>query len=290
MGKSIDIICPSPKLHPSVFFLSGYKNIKTGIDFRKFDFSRYDLLISVDSPVWHKVSADAKIPIPRIPIVFIDHHRGNTPFGEINLTDVAAASSTEILFMVFEDWQVEIDKGIAEDILTGIIGDSGAFEYPSVTARTLDISSRLVRIGADKNMIIDHLYRSYPYSLVKFWGEVITNLKMDKKNKFVFSVVPFSVFRKFKTPYNGKETALRLFASVIEGVEFGFMILEYERERVAVSFRSKGKFNTIPIASELGGGGHVSASAACLEGPLEKTVRRVLSVARKYAKLATRKR
>jgi phosphoesterase RecJ-like protein len=49
------------------------------------------------------------------------------------------------------------------------------------------------------------------------------------------------------------------------------------RDRINVSFRSKGDVDVNKIASSFGGGGHVRASGCILEGPLAEVERKVLA-------------
>jgi len=50
----------------------------------------------------------------------IDHHKTNHNYGDINLVDENVSSTAELLYMIFEDWNVEPDKDISHALLTGI--------------------------------------------------------------------------------------------------------------------------------------------------------------------------
>ena len=67
-------------------------------------------------------------------------------------------------------------------MLTGIIGDTGAFRFPGTSSVTFKITSELMDLGADKDMIIHRIYRSEPFNLVKFYGEVLNRMLIDKKH------------------------------------------------------------------------------------------------------------
>ena len=49
---------------------------------------------------------------------------------------------------------------------------------------------------------------------------------------------------------------------------------------IKISFRSSGRFNVNQLAHQFGGGGHVKASGAMVEGPLERAIEKVLMAAR----------
>ena len=54
-------------------------------------------------------------------ILNIDHHPTNDYFGHINLVETDAASTTDILFRIFNHNRFRISKDIATCLLTGII-------------------------------------------------------------------------------------------------------------------------------------------------------------------------
>jgi len=285
MGKKVDIVCPNEILYESLKYLSDYKEIKKGVNFATFDFSKYDLFITLDSSSWGMVTGEKEISIPKIPLVVIDHHKTNTRYGNINLVDKKVTSVGELLFLVFEDWGIEVNKLTANYLMIAIIGDTGAFRYPGSTERTFKVASKLMQKGADKDEAIFHIYRSEPFNLMKFYGEVLMRTKLDKKGKFIWAAIPYEVYKKLGKPASAKESASSLFTQVVDETEFGFVAVETERDKLAVSFRSRTGFDTSKIAMTLGGGGHVYASACKVEGlAFDKAVKKVLAVARKYAK------
>jgi phosphoesterase RecJ-like protein len=289
MKKQVDIVCPSEILFDPLKYLADYKKIKGGVDFSNFDFSKYDLFITLDSSSWGMVTRNEKLPIPDIPINVIDHHKTNTRYGDINLVDRNTTSVGEMLFRVFKDWGVKLDKLTANYLLVAIIGDTGAFKHPGSTGRTFEVASELMAAGADKDEAIYNIYRSLPLDLIKFYGEVLTRIQIDKKGKFVWAAIPNTIYKKLNKPQSAKESAASLFTQVVDGTEFGFLAVELEKGKLSISFRSRTGFDTSNIAKHLGGGGHVYASGATITDlSFEKAVDKLLKVTRKYAKKGKR--
>lgn len=289
VGKQSEIVCPSEELFDDVRFLKNYEKIRKGIDFSNFDFDEYDLFITLDSSSTEQVTGLKDFQTP-IPLINIDHHTSNLGYGKINLIDSKKISTCEILYLVFRDWVANIDSSIATALLTGIIGDSGVFRYPGTTEQTLKIAGELMEKGADKDKIIFAIYGSTDLNTMKFWGEALRVSKIDTKGKFFWSAISHETFVKYKRPSVGRETAASLFAQTTDGTEFGFVAVEQEPRVLSISFRSRAGFDTSKIAEELGGGGHVYASGAKVEGlPFDKAVEKVLKVARKHAKKTKKK-
>ncbi len=283
MGKKARVVCPS-KIEANLKFLEDFSKIEV-IDFSDFDFKVFDLLMVLDSSSYDRVTGSKAIKMPNMPLIVIDHHKTNTNFGDINLVDENTTSTGELLYKVFRDWEIEINKKTATALLTGIIGDTGAFQYPGVNERTFDAANYLMQKGADKDEIIFYLFRSLDFKLLEFWGEIIKQMKIDEGGKFVWSAISYEKFVELGSLVNGRETAASQFFQIVDGTDFGIVMVEQEKEKLSLSFRSRTGFDTSKIASALGGGGHIYASGAKVEGlPFDKAVEKVLQVAREYAK------
>lgn len=283
LGKEVIIVCPSDDLFPNVGYLSGYDEIKKGVDFNSFNFSEFDLFISLDSSSTGQITNIKDFEIKGVKTVVIDHHLTNDRFGELNLVDDKVGSVGEMVYLLFEDWGVHVSKDMADCMITAIVADTGAFRFPGANERTFLVASKLMQLGADKDYAIHKIFRSEPFELIKFYGEVLTRAELDSENKFVWAAVPYDVYKRLGKPSMAKESAASLFAQVVEGTDFGFIALEQEPGKLHVSLRSRSGFNTSKIATELGGGGHVYASGARVEGKFEEAVEKVLSTCRKYA-------
>ncbi len=284
MGKVVDIFCSTDELYNNVSFLKDYDVIKSGVDFSKVDFSKYDLFISLDSSSWDQATNMDQIP-ENINLVVIDHHESNFGFGSVNLVDEKATSVGEMLLRIFWDWKVSIDKHIATSLMSAIIGDTGAFRHPGSTEETFKAASYLMGKGADKDKIIHNIYRSEDFKLLKFCGEALHEMKLDEENRFVWSAISYEVFEKLGKPANARNAASSYFAQLVEGTNFGFMAVEENKDKLSVSFRSRTGCDVSEIALELGGGGHVYASGGSIDGlPFEKAVDKLLKIVTKYAK------
>jgi len=284
MGKIVEIVCPSEELDKNVSHLKGYSDIKKKVSFNNFNFSVYDLFISTDSSSVDQITGQKGFEIKGTKVISVDHHVTNTKFADITLLDGKVTSVGELMFLIFEDWQIVFSKEIADCLMAAIVGDTGAFKYPGVSAQTFKVASKLMEYGADKDFAVDKIYRSEPFELIKFYGEALSRVQLDKKNKFVWAAIPHEIYAKLNKPALAKESTASLFAQVVEGTDFGFIALEMEKGKLAISFRSRTGFDTSKLAVELGGGGHVYASGGKVEGlPFDQAVEKVLEVCRKYA-------
>lgn len=284
MGKEVTVICVSEDLYENVNYLKGYSDIKRKVDYSKLDFKSFDLFISPDSSSIDQITDNKEFKFEGIDLVVIDHHKSNPLFGKINLVDPDITSVGELLFKVYSDWGVEIDKDTADCIMAAMVGDTGAFRYPGVGVSTYQTVISLMNIGSDKDFTVRKLYGSEPFELIKFYGDVLSRVQIDKEFKFVYSAIPFEVYEAAGKPLNAKESAASLFCQVVTDTDFGFIALEKEKGKLSLSFRSRTGFDTSQVAVALGGGGHAFASGANVLGKeFNEALELVLSTCRKYA-------
>ena len=279
----IDLICPS-KLPESYNYLSNFEKIKQ-VNYSEFDFSKYDLWIIPDAANWWQISGILDFNPHGVSVVNFDHHETNEVGFENSIISKGLSSTAELLYNVFEDWAVELDREIATCLLSGVIGDTGVFRYTNVTSRTLEISKRLIDLGADKNMIVMKTYGSIPFSEMKFWGKILDLMQLEKDYNFVWVAISLDEYEKYGRPTEAKSASASNFASIVDGTKFGIVMVEEKKDFVTCSFRSRGNFDISLVATELGGGGHKEAAGARIVGlNFDEAVKKVLEVARKYAK------
>lgn len=280
LGIESNIVCPEPI--PEEFRFLPNSDLIKETDFTKIDYSKYDLFLVLDTSAWDRVCGSGEIPVPKIKIIQIDHHRSNNLYGEINLIDADSKSNSEILFILFEDWGIEVEKKIAQCLLAGIIGDTGSFQF-DIPPETLDAAAKLMRLGANKAEINLNLFRSLEFENLKVIGELLRNMKLEKRGKFIWTAVSNEFIRDYKFDLN--LDVVDIFLQGTKGTEFGIRMVEKNPEDLRVSFRSRTDFDTSKIAVVLGGGGHPFASGAVIQGmKFEDAVEKVLRAARKFVK------
>lgn len=155
-----------------------------------------DLILVLDTPDVEKIDIvyDKNTELFfEIPIVNIDHHPGNEYFGTINLVDLTASSTAEVLVSLFEALGIKIqDPDLATYLLLGIISDTQSFRSNSTTPKSLTVAAQLLAAGARQQEIISNLYKKRPMALLKLWGEMLSGITLDKNKRFAWTKVRLS--------------------------------------------------------------------------------------------------
>jgi len=227
----------------------------------------FDAIVVLDSPDLERIGSPyEKNPeiFYDIPLVNIDHHPGNDFFGKINLVDMTATSTSEILVSVIEALTGDpkfIDEEIATALLTGIITDTNSFQNTNTTPKSLTVAAQLVALGARQQDIIKNIYKTKTLSTLRLWGKALSNLVDESEHKFVWTSLSLADF----TAVNALETES---AGVIDellktaaGVDFALLLSEKNGD-LHGSLRSTNKSKDVSaIANLFGGGGHAMAAA-----------------------------
>lgn len=149
----------------------------------------YDLIVTIDAIDLEHLGglfANNAEFFYQTPILNIDHSPANNHFGQVNLVDIAATSTSEIMFELIKTLDEKLlDEFIATHLLTGIISKTKSFKTPSVTPKTLTIASHLVESGGRREEIIKNLYQTKSLETLKLWGRALARLQGSLGGRFV---------------------------------------------------------------------------------------------------------
>lgn len=145
---------------------------------------KYDLIITIDTPdrdaLGHVFTNNTDL-FYKTPVINIDHHASNEHYGHINVVDLAVSSTAELMARMLEEFDsAALDKDIATALLTGMIANTKSFKTANVTPATLQTASRLMKLGADRDAIVERLYRSKSLATLKLWGIALNRLQYDQ--------------------------------------------------------------------------------------------------------------
>lgn len=196
-------------------------------DFENF---RYDLIIVLDTPDLESIGSiydNNTNFFYKTPIINIDHHSNNEQFGQINHIELTAISTTEILFNLISEYSKNlIDENIATCLLAGIISKTRSFKTQNITPQSLAISSQLITMGADREKIVNRLYRSRPLNLLKLWGRVLARLTGSSEKNLVWSILTLADFDK--TEANENDLTELIDELIVSIPQANIIILIYE--------------------------------------------------------------
>lgn len=193
---------------------------------------RYDLVIAVDCQDMASLGPlfeDHADFLYRTPVINVDRDPGNEHWGQINLVDLTAVSTTEVLYGLFERWNRHlIDDQLATALLTGMIAKTQSFRTQNVTPKTLQTASALIALGAKREEIVHGLWRTKSVPTLKIWGKALSRLESDRDSGLVWTILTRQDFidaRASDSALDGIVTELMSYAP-----EAKVIVLVYEKE------------------------------------------------------------
>jgi len=212
----------------------------------------------------------------------IDHHETNAGFGEVFAIDGSASSCCEILFDLFNliDPQF-IDARIASALYTGLVADTGSFQYANTRALSLVHGAQLVELGASPDEISRCIYESKPYGSVWLMAASVAASRLMYGGQVVVSYVTRTMLEDsgaLDEDTEGITDELRRIA----GTKAVVLFKEASDGSVKVSFRGKYGFDVKRIATAFGGGGHVLAAGCTINSDLGEAEVRILAELDRY--------
>ena len=191
-------------------------------------------------------------------VIVIDHHI-NPSFGDIQIIDSKAASTTQVLFREIISANIDIDKNIANCLMTGLITDTGRFQYSNTDNEVFEIASKLMLSGAELTSISDNIYGSIPMNAIKLQSEVLNRIELYKEEELVVSYVLQDDYLKYKIESSETDFLIDSIRLVKES-NIALLLKEQEDKSFKGSVRSRNELDVQQSGSLFGGGGHKAAS------------------------------
>jgi len=195
---------------------------------------RYDLVIAIDAPDRASLGALAREHadfLYRTPVINIDRDPSNEHWGQLNLVDLTAVATTEVLFGLFDRWNRHlIDEKIATALLAGMIAKTQSFRTSNVTPKTLQVASQLIAMGAKREEIVHGLWRTRTVPTLKIWGRALSRLEQDRDLGLVWTSLTRQDFVEAGTPSSALDGVVNELVSYAP--EAKIVVLIYENETV----------------------------------------------------------
>ncbi|MBI2215397.1 MAG: bifunctional oligoribonuclease/PAP phosphatase NrnA [Acidobacteria bacterium] len=223
----------------------------------------YDALFTMECPEHERTG----FPVLPGPVINIDHHLGNTLYGEVNFLDLDAPSVGEMVLQMNRHLGVEIDADIATAMYVSLATDTGFFRYSNTTMRAFEGAQEMIRAGADPAAVSLWINESLPLSSIKLLGLCLNTLKMFDDGRIATLELTNSFLSDAQASKEDAEGVVN-YGRMIDGVLVSAMFKEVEGG-TRISMRAKPGVDVQKIAASFGGGGHKAAAGCFIPKPIE---------------------
>jgi phosphoesterase RecJ-like protein len=208
-------------------------------------------------------------------VINIDHHHDNTRFGDVNLVEVEASCTAEIVYDLSRLLGVKITAEIASALYVGLITDTGKFMYENTNAHTHRVAADLIEAGVDVDDTYRRLYENVPIEKLRLVSRALDGISSHCDGRLAISYVTAA---DYEATGAGEEMTEGLIDHLrsIDGVKVAAVIRDLgSRGRAArkVSLRSSaGEVDVSAVARINGGGGHKRAAGFSTDLEYEQLV------------------
>lgn len=199
----------------------------------------------------------------------IDHHVSNKGSGQINYIKPQVGSTCELLYDLME--QERVDKDVAMALYTGIVHDTGVFQYSNTTPATMEKGARLISYGFDFPRLILETFYQRTYVQAQVLGRALMESVRFMEGKCIVSAVDRKTMDFYKVEPKDFEGIVNHLRN-ITGVECAIFMYQTGVLEYRVSMRSSEKVNVAEVASYFGGGGHARAAGCTMMGTFHDCV------------------
>ena len=215
------------------------------------------LAIVIDVATSNRISSD-KYTLCR-EVVKIDHHIPVEAYGDINWVEEERSSACEMIADFYQTFQDELvlTKEAAAFIYTGMVTDSGRFQYEGVNGNTMRLAGLMLDQGIDTEWLYANLYMK-DFDSLKFRSYVYANMQISE-NGVAYIRIPSRVREEYGLSFEEASAAI----SYLDGIRGCLIWLAFIEAEDSIRVRLRSRFVSVnTVAEHFRGGGHACASGA----------------------------
>src|SRR3954454_12811806 len=111
-------------------------------------------------------------------VINVDHHHDNTRFGAINLVDVDASCTAEIVYDLAGLLGIELTLEMANALYVALVTDTGKFMYENTDSRSHRMAAGLIEAGVEVNDVYRRLYEHAPIEKLALLARALGNIQL----------------------------------------------------------------------------------------------------------------
>lgn len=245
---------------PTIFsYLKGYDEMNLTYSPKE----KYDVFIALDVSSLDRLGESQYFLETADKTICVDHHETNSGLCDINLIKPHASSTCEVLYETFD--KKYIDDAVAECLYTGIVHDSGVFQYSNMSKESFAVVGDLIEYNFDGPAIIRGTFYEKSYVQNQILGRALLESILFMDGKCIVSMVDRKMMDFYQVLPKHLEGIVNQLKNT-RGVEVAIFMYEMGTQRYKVSMRSEGHVNVAKVAAIFGGGGHDRAAGVEMNG------------------------
>ncbi len=237
-----------------------------------------DPLVSVDTAGTNRLNLPCTWDdVSDRPVLNIDHHITNTDYGTMNWVVDHASSTCELVYALIAQADWPLDAETASMLYAGLYADTAGFSLPTTTAEVFEVAAALARAGAHVEAVAAALMRSQQPHEFELVRTVYHNTHIVADGRIAYATLSHQEILDAGCSPDDIDDQVSIPRSLL-GVKVAILFSEGVPGVVRINFRGEDGTPVLPIAQEIGGGGHTFSAGARVRGEFVEVVQRVLGV------------
>lgn len=248
LEKRVTLFCVTEHINHRLAFLPWFDKIRHQFP------TQADLAISFDCGAYKRLGVEVTVPL-----INVDHHKSNEAYGQINLIETKAISTTQVLFNAFEERGIKINPKMATALYAGLLDDSHGFLGAKTDVRSFEMAAALTAAKADIQACANALFHQNSLAALRLKGLMFEQMYLLHEAR----VVVHRVTQEMMAQSGGREVDCEAALEESMGlphVELAVMLRENRDGKIKGSLRSRGDLDVEEMAKNFGGGGHFHAA------------------------------
>lgn len=264
-GKNVTcLLAQADPIDHSYRFLPGIDDMVVAEQFS----GKVGMFVTVDVPTADRMGkAAAELHSQAPATLTIDHHIAQGPFSAYEHIEEEASATALIVWDIAKQMGCADDADVALCCYTGIVSDTGRFQYQNTDARSLVAAAEMVQAGADPAYAAREIYQSRSRQSLALEGRMLSRMELLCDGAFAISYLLRSDFVETGAQKSDAEPLIDVLRSV-RGIRVACMLRE-QQGSVRGSLRAKDDTDVAAIAAAIGGGGHRAAAGFTFKGSMD---------------------
>jgi phosphoesterase RecJ-like protein len=208
-------------------------------------------------------------------VINVDHHGGNTMYGDVNWFDESAAAVCEMTAEIIDALGVKWTPEIATHLYLGISTDTGSFRHANITPRTFEICRRIAETGANPEQLARQIYDSFSIGRVMLTGEMLHAMELHHGHRLAILYYDNELLKRCGATNDDTDGLVNIPLGAKDVVAVA-LIKKQASGEFRVSLRSKGDVDVRAVAQKYNGGGHRNAAGCNMTGSFDDVKRTLI--------------
>ena len=232
----------------------------------------YDLFVCLDCGDIRRFTAAKRT-------LCVDHHISDHDFADDNYVYPKASSTCELLCGLMD--MDKVTKETAECLYTGIVDDTGVFQYDCTSSKTMRIAGELMDKGIDYSSLIERIFFEKTYAQNRILAEALLSAELHDGGTIISTWLSKETMDAYGVAASDTEGIVEQLRTT-KGVQVAVFLHENTDGTYKGSLRASVDVNLVNVAAIYDGGGHAKAAGFTATGdPKTEILPKLLDAIRK---------